>query len=177
MIKKQQTFTPNVLDVEASGFGPDSYPIEVGVITAQGERFCRLIKPLTNWKHWSEEAQALHGIERCTLMQHGKEPAEVCCQLNELLRGQTIYTDGWVVDYPWMIRLYEAAATTMAFRVSPLEALLSEYQMTHWAEVRKKVFEQQMLTRHRASSDAECVQQVFMQTRLAQQCQASASPV
>ena len=37
-------------DVEASGFGSASYPIKVGVVTADGSRYCRLIKPFQDWQ-------------------------------------------------------------------------------------------------------------------------------
>ena len=46
---------PYIIDVEASGFGNGSYPIEVGVVLNNGEKFCTLIVPAANWTHWDEE--------------------------------------------------------------------------------------------------------------------------
>ena len=158
-------FPPYVLDVEASGFGSDSYPIEVGVITATQKRYCSLIHPAPSWIHWDDQAEALHGISRAMLSRCGRPPSQVCEDLNALLHGQTVYTDGWVVDYPWMIRLFATARLEMAFSISPLELLLSEFQMENWAKIRRKISKKKSLTRHRASSDAECIQQVFVQTR------------
>ena len=34
---------PDIIDIEASGFGPDSYPIEIGVALSSGEKYCSLI--------------------------------------------------------------------------------------------------------------------------------------
>ena len=43
--------TPFIMDIEASGFGPDSYPIEVGLALGDGSRFCSLIVPAEHWTH------------------------------------------------------------------------------------------------------------------------------
>ena len=43
---------PLIIDVEASGFGSKSYPIEIGVALNDGQRFCTLILPAPNWTHW-----------------------------------------------------------------------------------------------------------------------------
>lgn len=37
--------TPNNIDVEASGFGGESYPIEVGVALDDDTKYCALIQP------------------------------------------------------------------------------------------------------------------------------------
>jgi hypothetical protein len=40
---------PTIIDIEASGLGKGSYPIEVGFISGKGETGCTLIKPLAHW--------------------------------------------------------------------------------------------------------------------------------
>jgi len=77
---------PAIIDLEASGFGRGSYPIEVGVALADGSVFSELIRPPEHWVHWSEDAEAIHGITRPQLMEHGKTPREVAMQLNDLLK-------------------------------------------------------------------------------------------
>lgn len=156
---------PFILDIEASGFGQDSYPIEVGFITDTGRRFCRLIKPLEHWSHWSEEAESLHGISRELLNRKGVSVGQVCYELNQVLQGKTVYTDGWVVDYPWLITLFDAAKTAMQFSVSPLENILSEYQMATWAQTKSSLLAQEPIVRHRASTDAEFIQRIFVTTQ------------
>ena len=57
MTLKQGAFTPTIIDVEASGFGPYSYPIEIGVALDNGDKYCTLILPAPAWTHWDEEAE------------------------------------------------------------------------------------------------------------------------
>lgn len=156
---------PTIIDIEASGFGGQSYPIEVGVVTYLSERYCRLIKPQADWQHWSEEAQQLHGITRELLAKKGVKPAQVCLELNQLLIGQTVYSDGWVADNPWLIKLFEAAGMEMKFTLSPLENILTEQQMEKWHDTHKSICASTNCERHRASNDAVLIQNVFMQTQ------------
>lgn len=155
---------PIIIDVEASGFGAHSYPIEVGVIKQNGERFCSLIRPLDDWQHWDEEAQRLHGISRPLLYRNGRSVADVCRDLNHFLRGQTAYSDGWVVDQPWLIKLFYAANMTMAFSISPLEVLLNEIQMNFWHRTKDGLIAKINQPRHRASHDAALIQSTFILT-------------
>lgn len=154
-----------MIDIEASGFGSHSYPIEVGVVTYLSQKYCRLIQPQDNWTHWSKEAEALHGISRSALAIHGKPATQICVDLNNLLVGQTVYSDGWVVDYPWLIKLFDAAKVKMKFTLSPLENILTEQQMEKWHDTQETICAAKECHRHRASSDAELIQNVFMQTQ------------
>ena len=63
-------FPPPILDIEASGFGPGSYPIEVGFVTSDGKAWCSLIRPESDWRHWDEKAAAMHGITRGNIVGH-----------------------------------------------------------------------------------------------------------
>ena len=85
-------------------------------------------------------------------------------QLNELLASRTVYTDGWVVDKPWLTTLFHAARTDMQFHVSPLEMILSEEQMQRWHREKDAVTASLELTRHRASHDAWIVQETYRRT-------------
>jgi len=156
---------PTIIDVEASGFGSLSYPIEVGVINPSGIRFCRLIKPQSDWIHWDSEAESLHGISRQLLAEKGCSAQQVCQQLNQFLMGQIVYSDGWVVDDTWLIKLFYAAKVTMQFHVSSLEMILSETQMSLWHSTKDGLFQQMQEQRHRASSDAALIQNTFVTTQ------------
>jgi hypothetical protein len=156
---------PTIIDVEASGFGSLSYPIEVGVINQSGKRFCCLIKPQSDWTHWDEKAEALHGISRQLLTEKGLSVQEVCQQLNQFLMGQVVYSDGWVVDDTWLIKLFHAAKVTKQFHVSSLEMILNEAQMSLWHSTKDKLFEQMKEQRHRASSDAALIQNTYVATQ------------
>ncbi|WP_240615606.1 hypothetical protein [Alteromonas facilis] len=152
---------PSIIDIEASGFGPDSYPIEIGIVREDGARFCRLIKPFPEWQHWSETAAELHGINRDELLHFGKNGLDVCLQINAFVGQRTLFSDGWVVDNPWLIKLYAAARCEMTFRLSPLESLLKESHILRWDSVKSDVSSELGGSRHRASVDAMIIQQTI----------------
>ncbi len=149
---------PTIIDIEASGFGRGSYPIEVGFVAENGTLFCGLIRPEPDWLHWDEAAEALHGISRELLLQKGRPVRWMAEQINLRLRGQTVYCDGWGQDYPWLARLYDAAGLQPSFRLDDLRRLLSEAEAQRWRGVMEAVRRRLQLTRHRASSDARVLQ-------------------
>ena len=100
---------PCVLDIEASGFGRSSYPIEVGYVLPDGRAVCMLVRPAPEWTHWDEEAARVHGITLSVLARHGRTPQEVAQALNRDLAGLTVYCDGWAHDYSWLHALYDQA--------------------------------------------------------------------
>lgn len=163
MIAKR--YRPAIIDVEASGFGPDGYPVEVGVITHDERTYCTLILPVDEWRHWDTEAAGIHNITREMLFQHGQPVKQVAYELNQLLKGMTVHSDGWVVDKPWIIELFRAAQMPMLFNISPLEVILSEQQMRDWKETKEEVSQYLGLKRHRASSDARIIQETYIKTR------------
>jgi hypothetical protein len=149
---------PPILDIEASGFGRGSYPIEIGFAGSDGTLFCGLVRPEPEWLHWDVAAEGLHGISRELLARHGHAPRWMAEQLNERLAGQTVYCDGWGLDYPWLALLYDAAQMQPSFRLDDLRRLLNEDEALRWRAVTEAVRERQQLTRHRASSDARVLQ-------------------
>jgi len=159
---------PAILDVEASGFGRGSYPIEVGFVESAGRCFCSLIQPEPDWQHWDETAEALHGISRAALLKHGKPPEWVAAELNARLHGQTVYCDGWGNDYPWLARLFDSAEMTPAFHLEDLRLLLSEDEAARWNPMIDAVRAEQQLRRHRASSDARVLQLTLQRLRAVQ---------
>jgi len=156
---------PLIVDVEASGFGGTSYPIEIGVALDDGHKYCSLVHPEPDWTHWDAEAERVHRIPRDLLETYGRPAREVAQTLNELLATRTVYTDGWVVDKPWLSTLFQAARLEMQFRVSPLEMILSEVQMEEWHAEKARVLATLDLSRHRASHDAWVIQETYSRTR------------
>lgn len=156
---------PAILDIEASGFGRGSYPIEIGFVSAQGGLFCSLIRPEPDWQHWDDAAEALHGISRDLLECYGRSVVWMAGQLNERLAGQTVYCDGWGQDYPWLDRLYDAAGLQPSFKLDDLRRLLNEDEAQRWRTVTDAVRARQHLSRHRASSDARVLQMALEQIK------------
>ncbi|MGI1669040.1 MAG: hypothetical protein K6L74_01810 [Neptuniibacter sp.] len=158
---------PYIIDLEASGFGRDSYPIEVGVALEEGERYCCLIYPDPSWTHWSENAEQCHQISRANLLENGKPIDLVADMLNTLLEGKTVYSDAWSWDTTWLNTLFSKADVSMSFHISPLEMIMNEEQVDIWGSFRDQVIEDLNIVRHRASNDAFLIQETYLRTRKA----------
>ena len=156
---------PPIIDVEASGFGARSYPIEVGLVLPDGQAFCSLIRPAQDWKHWDESAEKVHKVQRDTLFSHGRPPVEVAWEINQRLRGMTVYCDSWYHDFNWLSRLFDAADATPAFRLEDLRVLLNQAEADAWHVTKILVQDEMKLDRHRASNDARVLQATLMRVR------------
>jgi hypothetical protein len=159
-------FVPIVIDVEASGFGRGSYPIEVGMALADGSRHCFLVTPPPAWTAWDDTAEAVHGISREQLAGHGRPVEEVASALNKMLRGRTVYSDAWAFDMSWLGKLFDAADLFQAFRIADIAELLDEGQRRRWHPVKEAVMDELGVERHRASIDALVVQQTWLRLRV-----------
>ncbi|MDF1762523.1 MAG: hypothetical protein P1U57_03855 [Oleibacter sp.] len=157
---------PVIIDVEASGFGSQSYPIEVGYVMSEGDRFCSLITPQDDWTHWSKDAECVHGIRRESLLKAGRSATEVALVLNSQLAGMTVYSDGWVVDKPWITKLFAASGMAMTFNLSSIEMIMTEEQILIWDQTKIDVINSSKLERHRASNDAWIIQETYRRTLL-----------
>ena len=156
---------PSIMDIEASGFGNQSYPIEIGVVASSGARYCSLIRPEPEWTHWCKDAASIHCIPRRSLLLRGAPIREVASELNEFLKDSTVYSDGWSHDKTWLIKLFYAANMPPTFRLSPIEAITSDEQLAIWDDTKQIVAANMGLLRHRASSDALMIQQTYLETR------------
>lgn len=152
-----------MLDIEASGFGRDSYPIEIGYVLSDGRSHCMLIRPSARWTHWDHTAQQVHGISRATLLNHGKTPLEVALALNNDLSGLTVYCDGWAHDYPWLAALFDEAGTQAKFKLESVVKLLRETELESLTHQRALALADLGLSRHRASNDARALQRAVQQ--------------
>ena len=78
---------PIIIDIEASGFGSMSYPIEVGIALDDDTKYCSLILPASDWEHWDSDAEKVHRIARDILETYGNPIQQVAAHLNRLLEG------------------------------------------------------------------------------------------
>lgn len=156
---------PLIIDVEASGLGRGSYPIEVGVALADSQTECMIIRPEADWQHWDSRAEQLHGISRVVLEQHGRQVREVVEWLNDCLAGEPVYSDAWGNDSSWLALLFECAGVPQRFRLHSLYELLCERQVQHWHNTKNSLIERSGFSRHRASHDAYILQETFCMTR------------
>jgi DNA polymerase III epsilon subunit-like protein len=149
---------PCVIDIEASGFGRHSYPIEVGYVLPDGRTRCMLVRPAVGWTHWDETAAQVHGITQAILAARGRPVTEVARMLNEELAGQTVYCDGWAHDYTWLAALFEEAGLAPAFKLESVNRLLGDAELSQLDHARRCAIHDMGLTRHRASNDARALQ-------------------
>ncbi|MEK7413052.1 MAG: hypothetical protein AAB263_07030 [Planctomycetota bacterium] len=117
---------PNFLDVEASGFGAESWPISVAWCEHTGEIRRYLINPssVPEWTHWDPAAEKLHGLDRERLARNGWSPADVTARIDDALRGGLAFSDAPDFDTTWLQRLYAAAGRPMPFRIESADDLL-----------------------------------------------------
>ena len=147
-----------VIDIEASGFGRRSYPIEIGYVRDDGQAWCSLVRPAADWKHWDKQAERVHGIARPSLLQHGRPVADVARRLNDDLAGRTVYCDGWAHDYTWLGVLFEEAGLVPRFKLESVNRLLDDARLARLDGERQRAFGALGIRRHRASSDARALQ-------------------
>ena len=152
---------PIIMDIEASGFGSGSYPIEVGVVLGDNTEYSWLIKPLSHWQHWCSQAETTHGISREQLKREGQDPARVAAELNQLLHHSRAYSDAWVYDSTWLARLFYETGQQTAFRLDSIHALLSDSDREQWQRCRNAVLASSGLKPHRAGTDAAIIQQTL----------------
>lgn len=141
-----------ILDVEASGFDPESYPIEVAFTnlkTGESDQF--LINPgfASDWDYWSEAAERVHGISLDALSRSGVSPCEALYRL-EKLSNQQVFTDAPRFDELWLARLYDEMQDKPRYMLQDIRSLV--------AKENQEAMEREMETispPHRAMADVE----------------------
>ncbi|BBB30162.1 hypothetical protein [Neptunomonas japonica] len=133
------------IDIEASGLGPLSYPIEVAWkcgLTGASDLF--LINPDTgyNWTQWDLSAADIHGITMDELLHKGISVNEACERLNQMLDGKMVTSDALDFDFFWMRRLFESAMMKPTFKMQGIDSVLEggqliQYRLIASAQVRK----------------------------------------
>lgn len=158
---EEQT-VPLIIDLEASGFGRGSYPIEVGFALENRDIHSFLIRPEDDWTHWSEEAEQIHGITREQLLKDGMSIEDIALKLNEMLRGKTLYSDAWSFDSSWIGRLFDSAEIVQRFRIDTINKLLKPEQVEFWHPTKETVLEELGLKAHRAGIDVQVLQETYL---------------
>lgn len=161
--------TPAIIDIEASGFGKGSYPIEIGVAAEDGTSRSWLIRPEDGWVHWQPDAEELHKIRRETLIEEGLSPTFVAGALNELFEGQILYTDGWGFDSGWLSLMFYVAQQKMLFKLETLPKILSEYQLENWDRNKNALRTKHGFRHHSAEDDARLLQLTYQKTAIDEQ--------
>lgn len=159
-MNKSVFFNGNVIDIEASGLDPKSYPIELGIVLGSGRTFEALIKPIKQWNYWSDEAEAIHGISRERIEREGQSVRDVCLALNAFCEGEILYSDAWTLDNKWLKDLFQAANMEPSFTCSPIDYFVSEYHILHWRSYKEVYAKSLNMREHRALNDAKIIAQI-----------------
>lgn len=147
-----------MLDVEASGLGHSSYPVEVAYASSTGEHADFLIKPTTEWLEkgeWDNNAERLHGLSQQQLLEQGDNIVNVAQQLNKYLCGKLVLCNDLTFDGFWLSQLFKAANISVAFHLTDLSALFD-----YWGEQKAHLFKEEYgktlnTNEHRALPDAK----------------------
>ncbi len=131
-----------------------------------GETLCYLVLPKDDWTFWDEGAERVHRIPRDILETHGRPIEEVANDLNKFVEAETVFSDGWEVDSPWLGQLFEAAGVACRFHFSALDFILSEEQMEGWHQTKDQIVAEMDIKRHRASLDALVIQKTYESPRV-----------
>jgi hypothetical protein len=155
---------PIIIDFEASGYGHESYPIEVGFSGRHGEGWCSLIRPEQNWSHWDENTAERHLIPREILIERGNTTQFIAEQLNFFLKDRQVYSDTLEQDQQWLQVLYDSAQIQPCFQVMDLFSIISDTQKQLWESTKIQVIKELGVARHRASSQARILQMTWLRT-------------
>lgn len=157
----QPNFHIAILDVEASAFGPGSYPIEVGVAVIRGtaqpiRTWSALIRPSQDWIAngvWSPASAEIHHIPREVLEREGHAAQDVCDQLNAMLGPvRLIVSDAPLHDQDWLNTLFRAGDRDQLFSLEDFDALTGGLNHTQYRRM-MDLFSKSPAP-HRAGDDA-----------------------
>lgn len=150
------------IDLEASGLGDKSWPIEVGWGFVEGNPRAMLIRPHETWRRseWDPDAEALHGISVAELERDGAEPRDVCRILNTALGGSTVYSDALDWDGFWLYRLYSVGRAKPAFALKDFAEVIRPLPSEIIATLVARA-DAEAPRRHRAGSDVAHMQALY----------------
>lgn len=105
-----------IIDCEASGLGPESYPIEIGIAYQNGPEGSLdfKIKPHADWTHWNEISESVHNIKREEL-ENGISIYDAVYKLNSQLRDCKVYSDADAFDEAWINCLFDKVGVQRNF--------------------------------------------------------------
>lgn len=151
-----------IIDIEASGLGPDSYPIEIAAYDGGDLSYSVLINPETaeGWDHWDQIAEEeIHGISREHLSEHGEDAFLTVIRMNRVLEGQVVYSDAVTSDGFWVQRLFDQVLDRpMTFEVRSMYELFKPEYVEDVQDIMKTL---QGDVTHRAMEDCMSIHEAL----------------
>lgn len=152
----------NLIDIEASGLGLDSYPVEIAILV-DNKMFSWLIAPEKSWQHWDTAAEGLHGISRQILISQGKAARFVADAINEVMVGANglLYSDAAEWDADWIRTLFGAVGAVPEFHILPVSDLLADAEFRHFQRKHEEIASSAKYRRHRAEHDIRIIHEAL----------------
>jgi hypothetical protein len=150
-----------VIDFEASSL-VDGFPVSVGIARSDGQLFYALVKPHAEWDmgyRWDPNSEAIHGLSRQHLMQHGHEAAAVVADMKNMFGDAAYMSDAPGHDKNWLDELISVSGITYAPRMYRattemwMTTLFDEHRVETNVVLKIKELRAKMHT-HNALSDA-----------------------
>lgn len=151
------------VDMEASGLGPGTWPIEAGWAIGADAPQSFLIRPCKTWSMdaWDPKAEALHGLSPALLVREGLGAKAACSRLNKALGGRKVYSDAPDHDGWWLHRLFTAAGAKMAFQLLYLGDLIAPFIAVDDTPGLLAEAERRAPHTHRAAADVRHMQEIY----------------
>ena len=160
---------PTFIDIEASGLGNTSFPIEVAWNDSEGVITNHLVRPESDWTSWDPEAERLHGIKRDELERVGISTADLCGLIRNSLSGTTAYSDAPELERFWLNRLFRAGEGTdcpiLVLGVSKVPEIRAIcYKRGEYDRLKQQAVDEVGII-HRADADVTILMKVFEQAK------------
>jgi len=97
------------LDFEASSLAKKGYPIEVAWVFEDGREETHLIRPAPGWEDWDDAAEAIHHIDRASLLSEGMPHEQLARHMVDQLSGHDLTASAPSWDGKWLSALLRAA--------------------------------------------------------------------
>jgi hypothetical protein len=149
-------------DFEASSL-TNGFPVSIGVVRYDGAMYHALVKPHADWLtpeyEWNPTSAQIHGYSIAHLQAHGKTPAQIVEELNELFPAEALASDAPAIDAAWLRTLVDAADAEAHFTVRRVDlgAVLSmiENEVGLRGDARREIDRLRLsMHTHNALSDA-----------------------
>jgi hypothetical protein len=116
-----------ILDIEASGLHPTSFPIEIAWTGWATSTKSFLIKPDASWaiEDWDDVAEDLHHISLADILRDGVDAKTIINALLSDAAGKTIISDGVSFDQHWLDMLFEASEQSQTIKLQDSTAWLA----------------------------------------------------
>jgi len=149
------------LDIESSGF--EGYPIQIGIIKENGNKYQTFIKPSEKWLknlEWNEDAELIHLIKQDYVIENGVDIEKVAQEINRFVDGDDVYVDSHY-DVMWINLLFDEVQMKKLFKIHVLHEILSDEFCEHWAGVFHMEQKESGLKLHNALNDAILIQRTY----------------